>query len=404
MTGPLHIAVVGLGGIAQSVHLPLIARRWDLFTLVAVADLSPARTATIGARYGLPLRNQYRTVEEVLSAVADGLTLDGVILATSGSHGADLRALTAAGLPVLCEKPVAVSTAEIDSIEREDCREGRGPEPRVLVGYMKEYDPATTRAREELADKQLRAVTVEVLHPADASQLHFARLLSPPTDVDRDVLAALERDTQLRVDQAIGTELSTSMRAVYTNVVLGSMVHDISLLRRLAGGISSIDSAVRWGEDMPGSVQLTGTVASGARLHMGWHFLPDYPDYRETLTFHHEHGSVQLVFSVPYLLNVATELVVISKALAGDAGAGEARTVLRWPQQEAFENELVAFHDMVAKGTTPISSVLEGRADVQTGQRIVAALARHHGEDLGGEAAQLVNRHRHGGRSSAPAG
>ncbi|MGT2462651.1 hypothetical protein [Sinomonas atrocyanea] len=36
-----RIGVVGLGAIAQSVHLPLLSRRWDLFEIAAVADASP---------------------------------------------------------------------------------------------------------------------------------------------------------------------------------------------------------------------------------------------------------------------------------------------------------------------------------------------------------------------------
>lgn len=50
----IRVGVVGLGAVAQSVHLPLIARRWDLFELTAVADLSPSLVAEIGAQYGVP--------------------------------------------------------------------------------------------------------------------------------------------------------------------------------------------------------------------------------------------------------------------------------------------------------------------------------------------------------------
>ena len=42
VTSRIKLAVAGLGAVAQSVHLPLIARRWDLFELAAVCDLSPS--------------------------------------------------------------------------------------------------------------------------------------------------------------------------------------------------------------------------------------------------------------------------------------------------------------------------------------------------------------------------
>jgi predicted dehydrogenase len=141
---------------------------------------------------------------------------------------------------------------------------------------------------------------------------------------------------------------------------------------------------------VPGSVELAGTVAGGAGLHLGWHFIPDYPDYRETVTFHHETGSVQLVFSVPYLLNVPTELTVVSRAegAGDDAVRGEVRATHRWNQHEAFENELIAFHAMVTQGTPAPSGLAQGRADLRVAQRILAALATGGGTAVGGEAGQ----------------
>lgn len=369
----VRIAVVGLGGISQSVHLPLLARRWDLFELTALVDLSADRTATLGRRYGVSPARQYRTVAELLAEA--GEELDAVLLATSGSHGPELLRLARAGIPVLCEKPVALRPAEVDAVRAEITRQGRDPRTAVLVGYMKEHDPAVVRARELLAAARVRAVTVEVLHPADAAQLGFARLLPPPSDVDADTLAALHRATEDAVDAAVGEAtdagVPATVRALYPGVVLGSVIHDIALLRHLLGGITTVDHAEHWGE-RPGSIQLTGQLAGGARLHLGWHFIPDYPDYRETLTVHHETGSVQLVFAVPYLLNVATELVVTE---AAGPGGGEARTTYRWSQQEAFENELVAFHAMVTRAEPAASGLAEGRADLVTGQLITRALA-----------------------------
>lgn len=378
----VRLAVVGLGGIAQSVHLPLVARRWDLFELTALADLSADRAARLGQRYGVPVERRFADLDALLAAVTGGLAVDGVVLATSGSHGDALLRLARAGLPVLCEKPVALSVAEVDAVEQELRDRGRDPRTAVLVGYMKEYDPAVARARAELAGRRVRAVTVEVLHPADDAQLRFARLLPPAGDVDPAVLHAAQRPTVEAVDRAVGAGASAWLRTTYTNVVLGSIVHDVSLLRHLVGGVTAIDSAAHWG-GVPGSVQLTGHVGAGARLHLAWHFIADYPDYRETITVHHEQGSVSLTFAVPYLLNVATELVLTARA--GDLG-GEARTTLRWAQEEAFENELAAFHAMVTEGAAPSSGLAEGRADLRTGQRVLAALARARGEPVAGEA------------------
>jgi len=96
----VRVAVVGLGGISQSVHLPLLRRRWDLFDLVALVDLSASRTEAAAARFGVPAGARFGTVEELLAARAAGrVEIDGVLLATTGSHGPDVHRLVAAGLP-----------------------------------------------------------------------------------------------------------------------------------------------------------------------------------------------------------------------------------------------------------------------------------------------------------------
>jgi len=242
---------------------------------------------------------------------------------------------------------------------------------------------------------------VEVLHPADAAQLRFARLMPPPDSCRRPTTSTRRSSPSSAgrrrgaVDDAVGQRLPAQLRALYANVVLGSLVHDISLLRHLTGGVATVEQAVQWGRSMPGSVEVTGTVVGGARLHVGWHFIDDYPDCRETVTFHHESGSVQLVFGVPYLLNCPTELTLVGRAAtpAGGAvgtGTGEVRATYRWNQDEAFENELVAFRAMVLRGTPASSGVPEARADLLVSQRILATLARSHGAEVGGEAAGAV--------------
>ncbi|BDZ44861.1 Gfo/Idh/MocA family oxidoreductase [Naasia aerilata] len=67
---PLRLVVVGLGAVAQSVHLPLVVRRPDLFTLVGLVDLSPGLAEAIGNRYGIAEGGRGTDLEAVLDAVA----------------------------------------------------------------------------------------------------------------------------------------------------------------------------------------------------------------------------------------------------------------------------------------------------------------------------------------------
>ncbi len=378
MTLLARIGVVGLGAVAQSVHLPLIKRRWDLFALAAVADLSPALLGQIADQYGVSAEHRYQSLADML----EGEELDAVVLLTSGSHGRPALQAIEAGVAVLCEKPLAFSLQEICLLRKAEQDQGR---PMLLLGYMKEYDPAVLALKERLpARKDVRYVNVEVLHPSGSAQLAFSNLRPSPGDVPTDVLSGLAKTDAGMLDTALGPDSPELLRRLYSNVILGSLIHDIALVRALVGSIRTIDAVNFWAEqDEPGSIEISGTVDDGLRVHINWHFLADYPVYRETVTVHHTKGSGKLEFTVPYLLNAPTKLQVTEKA------GGGASTCTVEDVTEAFEQELLAFHRMVNGHEKPPTGIEEGEADVRVAQLIAAALAESLNATIAGEAAAV---------------
>lgn len=375
---PVDVAVIGLGAISQSVHLPLIRRHPERFRLTAVVDLSAERAASIARAHGVEVR-AYDGVEALLAAVAAGeVHVAGAVLATSGSHAGDVSRLLEAGIRVLAEKPLAFSAEEIAELRATAERLGIDLEAHVRVGYMKELDPAVAEAARRLEGVRPRAVHVEVLHPADGAQLAFANLLPPPGDVPAETVAALQEATAGIVRGAIG-ETEAPLPLLYTNVVLGSVIHDIGVLRRLLGGIGAVEHARHWG-GFPGSLHLAGSLERHPETpwSLDWHFIPDYPAYRETVTVHHEQGSIRLVFAVPYVLNAPTVLELVERA----EPLGERRSETRWMQEEAFERELLAFADLVDGRPQPGPSVDAAAADLAVGTRMIGAIAESLGRPL----------------------
>lgn len=376
VTDRIRVAVAGLGAVAQAVHLPLLARRWDLFEVVAVSDLSAGLRDSIGEQHGVPPHGRYAEVDEML-ADADA---DAAVLLTSGSHGAAALASLRAGLPVLCEKPLAYTVAEADELA---AAEAGTDSTALLLAYMKERDDAVARLGELLAAIDgIRAVEVRVLHPSGASQLAFANLRPAPMDVAPGRVERLAAADASLLDAALGAGTPDRFRRLYAHVVVGSLVHDISLVRRLFGGLREVDDVRVWPDDVfPPSVEVSGVLTGGARVRLAWHYLEEYPAYRETLAVHHARGSLQVTFGTPYLLNAPTELEVVE-----GAPGGEVRSIYR-SKGEAFENQLVEFHRMITEGRSPQSGVAEGRADIVTSQQIMARLAEQQGIDIGGETA-----------------
>lgn len=393
MPSPIRIAVLGLGAVAQSVHLPLLRRRPDLFDVVAVADLSPSLTERVATMFGLP-EAACRRPDDLL----DTPGLDAVLIAAGGAHAAAVVAAAERGLAIMCEKPLGVSHAELDTVA---AAVGTA-RVSLMVGYMKQYDPAVDRLAELLADvDDIRAIDVTVLHPTGASQLDFAHLLHPAGDIPPDELARISAETAGLREQTIG-EADDTLWSSYAGCIMSSLSHDFSVIRQVRGPITEIDFADIWrrrssrqvretGRDaglgeVPPSIRAVGRLADGTRCLLDWHYLHDFPAYRETVRVVHGAGSVELAFPSPYLLHAPT--VVTERTLDGEAErVSEYRSIA-----ESFERQLEAFAALVQGGPQPRTGLEGARDDVVTGQAIIASLAAREGLAVGGEIGRLLGR------------
>ena len=97
-------------------------------------------------------------------SLLDATPLDAVLIASpAGTHVEIVLAALEAGLHVFCEKPLAITLADIDRSVGARDRAGRV----VQVGYMKRHDPAFQRALEEMPESaaELRYVSIVVNDP-----------------------------------------------------------------------------------------------------------------------------------------------------------------------------------------------------------------------------------------------
>jgi predicted dehydrogenase len=358
--------VIGLGAVAQAVHLPLLAKHPGRFRPTALCDLSPSTCARLGDRLGIDESRRFEAAAELIGAD----DLDAVAILTSGSHGELATAAARAGLAIFCEKPLAYTLAELEELA--------ALEPRLMLGYMKLYDPAVERARALLADRPApRAIDVTVLHPPDAPQLAHAALPARPTDLDEAMLDALNVADAALLERALGS-VPEEISQLYGGAILGSIVHELAVIRYLAGGPLTVEFADAWER----SIALDGRLPSGARVSIRWHYLERYPAYREEIRVHDEAGTIALAFPAPYLLHAPTVLTVVDAD-----GEGERRSESRWTA-EAFERQWLAFADFVQGGAAPRAGIAEGREDVIACQAATALLAAREGIIVGGEAAE----------------
>ena len=123
MTEPVRIGVVGAGAIAQLAHLPVLSKMRGA-KLVAVCDNDRPKARALADRFEVP--DTYTDIEDLLEAEG----LDAVVIATPNHlHEPHVISALAAGMDVLCERPMALTARGVERIVNAAERAGR----KVLV-------------------------------------------------------------------------------------------------------------------------------------------------------------------------------------------------------------------------------------------------------------------------------
>ena len=118
-TAPIGIGVVGAGAIAQVAHLPVLSKMRGV-RLLAICDNDRPKARALADRFEVP--DTYTDIEDLLEA--DGL--DAVVIATPNHlHEPHVLSAIAAGVDVLCERPMALTTRGAERIVNAAERAGR---------------------------------------------------------------------------------------------------------------------------------------------------------------------------------------------------------------------------------------------------------------------------------------
>jgi predicted dehydrogenase len=141
---PVRLGYVGCGFMAQHVHLPNFARL-EGARLIALAESRPRLGRLVAERYGIA-----RVYSGHLELAADPLVEAVGVSAGFAQQGEIAADLLRAGKHVFMEKPMAVSVAQAERILAA-AHEG---EARLMVGYMKRYDPGNRLARDWIARRR----------------------------------------------------------------------------------------------------------------------------------------------------------------------------------------------------------------------------------------------------------
>jgi predicted dehydrogenase len=135
----IRYAVVGLGHIAQSAVLPAFAHAAENSELAALVSDDEEKLEKLGRKYRV--RNRF-TYDEYDACLASG-EIDAVYIALPNHlHREYAERAAAAGIHVLCEKPMAVTEEDCESMIRAAERGG----VKLMIAYRLHFDEANLKA------------------------------------------------------------------------------------------------------------------------------------------------------------------------------------------------------------------------------------------------------------------
>ena len=131
MDRKLHIGIIGCGGIANGKHMPSL-KKIDTVEMVAFCDVVKERAEKAAKEYGTPDARVYTDYKELLKEK----DIDVVhVLTPNKQHSFITVDALEAGKHVMCEKPMAINSAEAKKMLDAAKRTGK----KLTIGYQSRF-------------------------------------------------------------------------------------------------------------------------------------------------------------------------------------------------------------------------------------------------------------------------
>jgi predicted dehydrogenase len=140
----VKIGIIGCGGIANGKHMPAL-KRLNTAEMVAFCDIIIERAEAAAKQYGVPGAKVYKDYKELLA----DKSIDVVhVLTPNRMHSTITVDALDAGKHVMCEKPMAINSAEAKKMLDAARRNGR----KLTIGYQNRQRPDSLYLKKEAED------------------------------------------------------------------------------------------------------------------------------------------------------------------------------------------------------------------------------------------------------------
>jgi predicted dehydrogenase len=360
----VRVGFIGVGGIAQLSHFPMIRDLPDKFSIEACYDISPSLCAAIAKKYNIP--KVYES-EDALLADKD---IDAVLVLTSDPlHCKMALKAIEAGKHVFIEKPVCMNSADVLKLME---AEARHPEVRVMVGYMRRYSPAFLKAKELLAADSRPVKYIRFRDIICEGGFYTGQTFRPLrsrglSDLPQGALEEIQRMKYAQHSVALGEDATEMQRNAY-QMLLGLGCHSFAAVRELVGLPKEVKAILTSGNGthFVSLLQYDGFIGTYEMIND-----QDVVQFDASIEIYQGDRLISIKYDTPYLRYLPSTLRVT------ESTKDDTKTTLYGPDyHDPFKNELIHFHDCIENGTKPKTCLQDSLQDIVLFQKMARMVVK----------------------------
>ena len=345
MSAPVKVGLIGLGEVAQLMHLPLLADD-PRFAITAVSDVSPSLVDYVAMRYGVP--NRHGNADDLIGD-AD---VDAVFILTPDHlHAELLEKSIRSGKHVFVEKPACLTVGQLEPILSVPRRDGQI----VFVGYMRRFSrPFLELKRRRPPLEAIRHVRIRDIIREAPFFVGQTRHVFRPEDVPAELIAEGRSRTQEMLRSVMGADCPPDALRAY-QVLTGLSSHSFSAMRDLLGP----PKGVRYATQHNGETVIA-LFDYGHFTALYEAVIDDVSRFDAGIEVLTQTQQFKLNYDTPYIRNLPTRLEITTSS---DTETG---TEIFGPvYEDPFRIELNAFLDSVRTGQSPRTGLEDSLEDLR---------------------------------------
>ncbi|MDR0731973.1 MAG: Gfo/Idh/MocA family oxidoreductase [Treponema sp.] len=356
----MNIGIIGLGEVAQLMHLPVINDMSEQYKIWGICDVSSSLIDFIKKTWRIP-----RGFSDPGDLIRDPEIEAVLILSPDQYHGEYIERALKAGKHVFVEKPAVLASGELEKLI---LLEKEYQNRIVMVGYMRRY-----------ADHFLMAKELLRKEPGETAYLRFRDLICEgpfyigqtrpvfyPKDIPPSVIEEGKKRRREHLDWAVGAAASEEQRRAY-QMLTGLGCHSFSAVRELFGPPQKIlsVSTAREGGYLVIVMEYDGFLAVYELVND-----QEFVQFDAAIEIFQHTRKLLIKYETPYVRHQPMSLEVSIAPRPGAASGAETR-IYGPSYRDPFRAELDEFYRCIVEGRRPKTNLTDALEDLKFFEDVV---------------------------------